>query len=72
MNKRSIETALDPDLRSSLAAMQRAALRARDVARRTGTSIVVSNGGVIEHLAPDAPELAMHGDQDIKAEMGSE
>ncbi len=72
MNKRPIETARDADLRSSLAAMQRAAQRARDVARATGTAIVVSKDGVIEHLAPDAPGFAMHGVQDTKAEMGSE
>lgn len=63
MNKRPIETARDADLRGALAAMQRAAQRAREIARRTGTAIVVSKRGVIEHLSPDAPELAMHAQE---------
>jgi hypothetical protein len=57
MNKEPIELARDPDLRFSVAAMQRAALRARELARRTGTCIVVSRNGVVELLDPDAPEL---------------
>lgn len=57
MNKQPIEKALDPDLRLSVAAMQRAALRARELARTTGTRIVVSRNGLIELLEPDAPEL---------------
>ncbi len=57
MNKQSIEKAQDADLRLSVAAMQRAAQRARELARKTGTAIVVSRNGIIEHLAPDAPEL---------------
>lgn len=57
MNKQPIEKALDPDLRLSVAAMQRAALRAHELARTTGTQIVVSRNGLIELLEPDAPEL---------------
>ncbi|MDP2783859.1 MAG: hypothetical protein Q8O38_04610 [Sulfurimicrobium sp.] len=57
MNKQPIEQAQDPDLRLSVAAMQRAALRARELARKTGTRIVVSRNGLIELLEPDAPEL---------------
>ena len=57
MNKQPIEKALDPDLRLSVAEMQRAALRARELARTTGTRIVVSRNGLIELLEPDAPEL---------------
>lgn len=52
MNKQPIEQAKDPDLRLSQAAMQRAAQRARDLAHATGTAIVVSHDGVIEHLTP--------------------
>lgn len=57
MNKQSIEKAQDADLRLSVAAMQRAAQRARELARKTGTAIVVSRNGIVVHLAPDAPEL---------------
>ena len=56
MNKQPIEQALDRDLRLSAAAMQRAAQRARDVANATGTALVISRNGVIEHLMPKTPE----------------
>ena len=39
------------------AALRRAAQRARELARQTGTVIVISRQGVIEHLQPQ-PELA--------------
>lgn len=52
MNKQPIETARDADLRLSLQAMHRAAKRARELAARTGTAIVVSHGGVLAHIRP--------------------
>jgi hypothetical protein len=52
MNKAPIETARDADLRLSPQALQRAAQRARELAARTGTAIVVSRHGVIEHIRP--------------------
>jgi hypothetical protein len=55
MNKRPIEQATDRDLRLSLAALQRAAQRARDVAAATGTALVISRNGVIEHVVPKTP-----------------
>lgn len=56
MNKQPIEQAHDHDLRLSQAAMQRAARRAHDLAKATGTAIVVSHNGVIEHLQPTYQE----------------
>lgn len=53
MNKSPIETARDADLRLSPRAMQRAAERARELAARTGTAIVVSRDGVVEHIEPE-------------------
>lgn len=53
MNTRPIETACDPDLRLSVRAIERAALRAREIARQTATALVVSHNGVIELLQPD-------------------
>lgn len=50
MNKQPIEQARDSDLRLSMAAMQRAARRAHAVAEATGTAVVVSHDGRIEHL----------------------
>jgi LDH2 family malate/lactate/ureidoglycolate dehydrogenase len=50
MNKQPIATARDADLRLSVAAMHRAAQRARELARQTGTAIVISRGGVVQHI----------------------
>lgn len=54
MNKRPLDQARSPDLRGSLQALRRAALRARQIAVQTGTEIVVSRDGVIEHIRPQA------------------
>ena len=54
MNMRPIEQALDPDLRLSVVAMQRAALRAHELARVSGTGVVISRNGVVELLDPDS------------------
>ena len=53
MNKQPIEQAQDADLRLSVAAMQRAARRARELARRTGTCLVISQDGKVIYLHPD-------------------
>ncbi len=47
-----IENALDADLRLSKTALLRAALRAREVARQTGTAIIISHNGIIERIIP--------------------
>lgn len=52
MNKRPIEQARDRDLRAIQPALQRAVQRAHALAKATGTTIVVSRNGVIEHLTP--------------------
>lgn len=71
MNTQAIEQAIDTDLRFSQKAMQRAALRARELAHQTGTSIVVFRNGVVEHLRPQqdgavrtAPELSEPAEND--------
>jgi len=38
-------------------ALLRAARRARDIARRTGTRLIVVHEGVLRELDPDSPEL---------------
>jgi hypothetical protein len=58
MNKQPINQARDRDLRLSEVAMQRAAQRAHALAKATGTTIVVSHDGVIEHLKPEFQEEA--------------
>lgn len=55
MNPQPIDTARDSDLRLSVAALHRAARRAREVAQRTGTAIIISRDGVIQTISPLAP-----------------
>ena len=50
MNKQPIEAAHDQDLRLSVIAMRRAALRARELAQQTRTAVVISCQGVIQRL----------------------
>jgi hypothetical protein len=59
MNTRPLDEARDPDLRGSLAALRRAARRAREIAAQTGTAIVVSRNGVIEHVRPQPAATSM-------------
>ena len=54
MNRKSIDHAKDPDLRASLAAMRRAAKRARLVAAKTGTQLVLARNGKYVRVAPGA------------------
>jgi len=69
MNRKPIETARDSDLRLSPQAMQRAAQRARELAARTGTALVISRNGVIEHIRPQ-PEPARSYVQEPSAPYG--
>ena len=52
MNKKPIEQAKDPLLRSALPALQRAARNAQKLAEQTGTKLVVMRDGKIHHLSP--------------------
>ena len=52
MNKQPIEMARDPDLRLSAVALQRAAQREHELARQTGTAVVISRDGVVLHVQP--------------------
>ena len=52
MNPLPIEQARDADLMASMPALQRAGRRAPELAQATGTALVVSRNGVIEHLDP--------------------
>jgi len=60
MTRRSIEDAHDPDLRGSLPALRRAALRAREIARQTGTAIVIWRNDRIEYLKPEKEPVNMN------------
>lgn len=56
MNKRPIDQARDADLRFTLAAIKRSALRARELAIQTGTRLVVQCDGMVQTLEPDQVE----------------
>lgn len=71
INKRPIEQARDADLRLSRAPMQRAALRAREIAARTGTALIVSEGGQVRRIAVAPPVEAAIQVQEPAAPYGS-
>jgi len=54
MSIRPISEATCPDLRGSVAAMQRAAEMARKIAIQTGTCLVTMRGGQIVRIPPEA------------------
>ena len=66
MNKQPIEMARDPDLRLSAVALQRAAHRAHELARQTGTAVVISRDGVVLHVQPK-PALSATREQEPAA-----
>jgi anti-sigma factor RsiW len=47
----------NPDMQAVPQALLRAAKRAREIARQTGTRLVVVHDGVLKELDPDSPEL---------------
>ena len=53
MNSPRMGLPRDPELRKSADALRRAALRAREIARQTGTDIVINQGGKVLHVSPD-------------------
>lgn len=61
---RDLRSSLDnADMQAAPQALLRAARRAREVARRTGTKVVVVHDGVLQELDPDSPELDETGEQ---------
>lgn len=53
MNTKDISEAQNPDLRASVAAMQRAAELARKTAIQTGTDFIVVKDGKLTRIPPD-------------------
>ncbi|MEC8848592.1 MAG: hypothetical protein ABF356_11905 [Polycyclovorans sp.] len=53
MSMRPISEAKNPDLRASVAAMQRAARLAREIAIQTNTCLVISRDGQTVRIPPD-------------------
>lgn len=64
MTTPDISTAKDPDLRASMAAMQRAAALARKTAIQTDTGIVIVRDGQIVHVS--AQELRQAASEEKK------
>ncbi len=64
-----IANAQDPDLRASLAAMQRAAILARKTAIQTGTSIVIVRDGVVVRVS--AEELRENDQKSLRGCLNS-
>ena len=53
MNGKPISEANDPDLRNVEAALKRAAVRAREIAKASGTKLVVNRGGKTILIDPE-------------------
>jgi len=53
----------NPDMQGAPQALLRAAQRAREIARSTGTRLVVVHDGVLRELDPDGPELRAAADE---------
>ena len=49
-NPKPISEAKDPDLRGAMAAMQRAALAAREIAKQTNTPLIIQVDGKLVRL----------------------
>ncbi len=67
MSTKTIDQASTADLRGSWLALQRAALRARELAAQTGTELVVSRNGAIERIKPQ-PNTPSHDRQETPAQ----
>lgn len=57
MKLQDLSTAKDPDLRASLAAMQRAAALARKIAMQTNTGIVIVQDNELRYITADELRL---------------
>lgn len=53
----SLQQARSASLKGTMAAMQRAAVRAREVAAQTRTAVVVERNGALEHLWIDPMQM---------------
>lgn len=56
MNDKLQSTLDNPDMQGALPALRRSAQQAREIARQTGTRLVVVIDAVLRELDPDSPE----------------
>jgi hypothetical protein len=66
----NLRSTLDnPDMQAAPKALIRAAKRAREIARRTGTRLIVVHRGVLRELDADSPEFdSSNGDSNTGGE----
>ncbi len=57
MNSEALERSNSMDIRNSFAAMKRAARRAREIGRISGTGIVIQKNGRIVRIPPEQLEF---------------
>ena len=53
MNTRDISEAKDPDMRTAMAALKRAALQARKIAIKTGTRLIIVKDDQLLKISPE-------------------
>jgi len=53
MNNKPLSEAVDSDIRSSQKALERAAQRAREIAKKSGTHLVINQDGKTIHIDPE-------------------
>jgi predicted ATP-grasp superfamily ATP-dependent carboligase len=56
---------INADMQAAPQALRRAARRAREIARRTGTQLVVVYDGVLRELDPDSPEVQAAAEESV-------
>jgi hypothetical protein len=61
MRTKDIREAKDPVLRASMAALQRASLRARQIAIQTGTNLVIVKNGQLLRISPEELRQSAEG-----------
>jgi hypothetical protein len=61
MNTKDISQAKDPDLRSSMAALQRASMLARQIVIQTDTHLVIFKDGQLLRLSADELRQSAEG-----------
>lgn len=66
MNPKPISQSTDADMRHTQAALERAAQRAHEIAAQTGTAIVISRKGIIEHIYPKPNTVSAHSSPTVQ------
>jgi|CXWL01.1.fsa_nt_gi hypothetical protein len=65
MKQAFVSSSADADMQAVPIALMRAAQRARDLARQTGTQLVVVADGKLMELDPDSLQSLIRGDSEV-------